>query len=150
MATQPVVEERFPADVAKAPRPSATVLPFPAAFRPGLRSFDLHPRLYFLLVGSFVWFLAMMTIGFGSGEGMSIVLAICGVYLAMFFGLAVIFERIPTGDGKPRQTWADFMHEGCETNTGHTSGAAAAAQVLTLPLSIAFFATAAVLINLVV
>ena len=122
----------------------------PLKARPAPRSFELHPAIFRLMGACYAWFLGMMAVAFGDGEGMSIVLVACLVYGAMYFGVPVVLERMKSGDIKRRLSWAAFMQRGIRTASGHMSGGAVVGQVLVVPACIAFFATVVVIIRSIV
>ena len=108
---------------------------------PGLRSFQLPGGVWAIYIGSFVWFMAMMVATFSDGFGMPLVFAVCLFYGAMYFGVARSFARVETGDRNPDAGWDAFMRHGIDTGSGHLTGSAALAQIVTLPLLLAGFAT---------
>lgn len=107
-------------------------------FKPGLRRFDIHPRVYGIMVGAFGLFLAAYAAAFAGGKGMPLVLAVCGVCFAMYFGINVVMDAV-AGDATDDESFAAFMRRGMETETGHMSGNAVLWQVVTLPLLLAGF-----------
>ena len=111
------------------------------AFRPGLRSFQLPGAIWTVYIGSFVWFLAMLAVAFGDGYGMPLAFAVFVAYGAMYFGVARVFAKVETGDRNPDAGWDAFMRNGIMTGSGHLDGSAAVAQIVTLPLLLAGFAT---------
>jgi hypothetical protein len=107
-------------------------------FKPGLRRFEIHPRIYGIMVGALGVFLATYATAFAGGKGMPLVLAICAVCFVAYFGLAMVMDAV-AGDATKPESFAAFMRRGMETETGHMSGRAVLWQVVTLPLLIAGF-----------
>lgn len=111
------------------------------AFRPGLRSFQLPGAIWAIYIGSFAWFLAMLAVTFGDGYGMPLAFAVFVTYGAMYFGVARVFAKVETGDRNPNAGWDAFIRHGIMTGSGHLDGSSAIAQIVTLPLLLAGFAT---------
>lgn len=118
-------------------RPAAS--PVTAApFQPGLRRFEIHPRVYGIMLASLATFMGSYVAAFSAGKGMPLVLVICGICFAAYFGLAGVMDRV-SGDKMRDQSWQAFMRKGVDTDSGHMSGSAVLWQVVTLPLLIAGF-----------
>ena len=123
--------------------------PTPAPSLPGLKAeepkladasdFEIHGAVYAILVGSLAGFLAIYAVAFGAGSGMGIILAICGISLAAFFGLSGVMGNLKP-NAPARQSFADYMRRGVMTGSGHLSGGGATAQIVTLPLLLVGFA----------
>lgn len=124
-----------------APRLDIAVIEPIREFRPGLRSFELHGAVYAVMIGALAWFFTAYALAFAGGAGMPLVLAICAIYGAMYFGGALVFEKVETGDRRLKQSFEAFRRKGIETASGHLSGGGALWQVVTLPLALAGFAT---------
>ena len=112
--------------------------PLPAQVRPGLRRFEIHPRIYAIMLGSLAAFFGTYVAAFSGGTGMPLVLAICGICFAAYFGLAGTLDAL-SGDKTRDESFAAFKHRGMETDSGHMSGGAVLWQVVTLPLLLAGF-----------
>jgi len=110
-----------------------------AEFKPGLRRFEIHPRVYGIMLGSIATFFAAYVAAFSGGAGLPILLTICGLCFVAYFGLAALLDRV-SGDVRPDQSFAAFMRQGVDTASGHMSGSAVLWQVVTLPLLMAGFA----------
>lgn len=130
--------ETFTQGAAPALAPTFTT---PTQFGPGLRSFQLPGGVWAIYIGSFAWFMAMMVAAFSDGYGMPLVFAVCLAYGAMYFGVARTFAKVETGDRNPNAGWDAFMQHGIDTGSGHLTGGAALAQIVTLPLLLAGFGT---------
>lgn len=112
--------------------------PLDREFKPGLRRFEIHPRVYAIMLGSLATFFATYVAAFSGGTGMPLVLAICGICFAAYFGLAGAMDAL-SGDKTKDESFAAFMHHGMDTDSGHMSGSAVLWQVVTLPLLLAGF-----------
>ncbi len=120
-------------------RPAAAPIAVTAApFQPGLRRFDIHPRVYGIMLASLGTFMASYIAAFSAGKGMPVVLTICAICFVAYFGLARVMEQV-SGDRMRDQSWAAFMRRGVDTDSGHMSGSAVLWQVVTLPLLMAGF-----------
>jgi hypothetical protein len=71
-----------------------------------------------------------LTMGFG-GEA-RFMIAISGLYLAMFLGVPSVFLRVEA-DPSRRPSMAGFMARGIQTHTGPMSGRSALAQIFVVP-----------------
>jgi len=107
-------------------------------FRPGLRRFEIHPRIYGVMVGALGAFFATYVAAFAGGTGMPLILAVCGVLFVAYFGLAALMDAV-AGDATKDESFAAFMRRGLDTGSGHMSGSAVFWQVVTLPLLLAGF-----------
>jgi hypothetical protein len=115
----------------------ATPAPAPVDFTPPPVS-TLPAFAGAAVAGSFAWFLGMLTLTFADGYGMPLVLVICAICGVAYFGLGSYTMRMAEGRASD---FADFMRRGIRTGSGTLSGVDALAQVLTLPLLLAAFAT---------
>lgn len=97
------------------------------------RTFDLHPGIFYGLLGTFVAFLVIMGAAFMTRE-LIVPFGIFFVYLAMYFAVPAWWARVVPHEDGPRQNWAEFMIEGIETDSGHLTGQAALAQIFTVPV----------------
>lgn len=112
--------------------------PVDSEFKPGLRRFDIHPRVYGIMVGAMATFFAAYAVAFADGAGMPLVLAICALWFGIYFGLASVMDAV-AGDEVKDESFATFMRNGMDTDSGHMSGSAVLWQVVTLPLLLAGF-----------
>jgi len=76
---------------------------------------------------------------FGQGDVL-FNLGVCAVYLAMYLGVPWVFLKVEPKSGQPRPDFADFLERGLATWTGHVTGREALAQILTIPVAVAFAA----------
>lgn len=109
-----------------------------AEFKPGLRRFEIHPRIYGIMLGAIATFFGAYVVAFSDGAGLPILLTICGLSFVAYFGLAALLDGV-SGDRAPDQSFATFMRHGMDTGSGHMSGSAVLWQVVTLPLLMAGF-----------
>jgi uncharacterized membrane protein len=105
------------------------------------RTFQLPTRLYVATVGFYFAFIAVMAIGFRTGE-MGLVIAICVFYIAMAFGVPSLWARMNPRHDSQAVDWASFQRNGIVTMTGHMKAADATAQVLVLPVLVFFWGAA--------
>jgi len=109
------------------------------------RTFELPKGLYFVTVGLYLGFIAMLGTAFAN-PGMAIPVAIFALIIVAGFGVPTIWTRLaPQTRSKP-QTWARFQQEGIMTAYGRTSGRDATVQVLILPVLIFLWGVIAVTI----
>lgn len=113
------------------------------------RTFDLHPGIYAGLFGIFSTFLLVMAAAFMTRE-LILPFAIFFIYLGMYFGVPALWARVTPQEQGPRQSWAEFMHEGVETATGHTTASAALAQIFVLPILLLGWAVTVAVISALV
>ncbi|AUW56709.1 hypothetical protein C1T17_19655 [Sphingobium sp. SCG-1] len=113
---------------------NARIVPAPAAPARGQygRVFDLPPALFWLTVGAYMTYLAVMAVAFRDPQ-IAIPMVICVISFAAGFGVPALWAgTAPTPAGR-KQSWGQFMANGFECATGHVTGGAATAQVLILP-----------------
>lgn len=82
--------------------------------------------VYALLIGAFALTMAR-------GLEASFVIAISGLYVAIYLGVPALFLRVEQ-DRSRRPDLARFLREGIDTWTGRTGGAAALVQIFLVPL----------------
>lgn len=100
---------------------------------------DLPPALIKLMVGAFGAFLTIMAATFAAPDGMGIVLAICFVCLAGYFGLP--WAMVRTGPAtKQRRTLSGLLKHGMELPDGHCHGGEAVGLVLLMPVVLLLWA----------
>ncbi len=109
-----------------------------ATFQPGLRRFEIHPRVYGIMLGAIATFFGAYVAAFAKGAGMPILLTICGLSFVAYFGLASLLDGV-SGDRRPAQSFGAFLRREIDTASGPMSGSAALWQVVTLPLLMAGF-----------
>ena len=109
------------------------------------RGFELPTALYAATLGSYLAFLAIMAVGFQSRD-MLLPMVIFVAYLAMLFGVPALWARMQPETATRPMTWAAFREHGIQTYTGHNQPAAAAVQVLLLPVMVLLWGVAVVVI----
>jgi Flp pilus assembly protein TadB len=117
-----------------------------AAARRGQRVFDMHPAVHGLTVAAYALFATILCATFMAPE-MLIPAAIVAVTVVALFATPGLWARVVPDDGKPKQSWAEFMDEGVDTITGRLSAGAAMAQILTLPALVVVLAIAMAVIR---
>ncbi|MDB5675971.1 MAG: hypothetical protein JWM65_2953 [Sphingomonas bacterium] len=98
-------------------------------------AFDLHPALFATTIACYFLFLGIMAATFMNPE-LILPFVIFATYIVMAFGVPGLWARLLPADPRPRPTLRQWMRAGIDTGSGHLTGGAAAAQVLTLPLLI--------------
>jgi hypothetical protein len=101
------------------------------------RSFELPRALYAATGALYFGFLAVMAVGFAT-PGLIVPLGICGVFLAAFFAVPVVFAKVDKA-AKPME-FERFRRAGIATSTGWLRPGEAAAQMLVLPVLIFLWA----------
>jgi multidrug efflux pump subunit AcrB len=125
----------------------ARVVPVPGAEAPaaaprrGRRVFDMHPAVHGLTVAAYALFATILCATFMAPE-MIVPAAIVAVSVVALFLTPGLWARVAPDDGKPKQSWAEFMDEGVDTITGRLTAGQAMAQILTLPILVVCLAAA--------
>jgi hypothetical protein len=109
------------------------------------RTFELPPVLYKAVVGLFLGFLAIMTLGFGN-PGLIIPMVIFTFFIVAGFGIPMIWTRLAPQTGSMPQSWQKFQREGIMTASGRTSARDATVQVVMLPVLVFLWGVVAVVI----
>lgn len=109
------------------------------------RSFELPTGLYIATVGAYLAFLGVMAVGFQSRE-MILPMVIFVAYIVMLFGTPALWARMKPETATRPLTLEQFWKRGIDTFTGHNTGAAAATQMLLLPILILLWGMATVVI----
>jgi hypothetical protein len=112
----------------------------------GSRSFELPGGIFAAMGAAYVAFLAEMTAAFGDGHGMPLLLVVCAVYLAMYLGTPALFAAVDPPRTR-RLGWAELKRRGLDTACGRMSADAVAGQVLVVPLCVAAFGLAILVIK---
>lgn len=104
------------------------------------RTFDVPPSIWRVMVTSYAIFFAAITLATGHDGATIFMIVISALYAAMYFGTAMVMNRVDRANRQP--------HRGgmIQTLTGPLSYGAAFAQMLTVPILLAFFAIAIVII----
>lgn len=109
------------------------------------RVFGLHPALFIGTIGCYFAFLGVMGAVFMNAE-LLIPFVIFAVYIAMVFGVPGLWQSVAGPEKGRFQSWAEFMDEGIETETGRTAAGGAIAQVMILPVLLLAWAVAIAII----
>jgi len=102
---------------------------------------DLPATVGWLIVASYVAILGAFAWAFFGAADVMFNIGVCAVYLAMYLGVPWVFLKAEPQLAKiKRPDFADFLERGLSTWTGHVSGGAALAQMLTIPVALTFAA----------
>ena len=107
------------------------------------QTFELPRGIFIAMVMLFTGFATVLAIAFPVHT--VVTFGVIFVFLGAFFAIPTIGVEI-AHDAHPR-SWSEFMSNGIQTGSGHSSGASAAVLVLMLPVLIFSFAVAIVVIN---
>ena len=121
----PATEIEQRAQIVSSPAPAA-------ARRRGERVFDLHPAVHGLTIAAYAMFVTILCATF-MAPALIIPAAIIAISVVALFLTPGLWAWVVPEDGKPKQSWAEFRHEGVDTITGRLTAGQALAQVLTLP-----------------
>lgn len=99
------------------------------------RSFELPAGLYVATASLYLGFLATMAIGLAT-PGLAIPIAICVVFVTMFFSVPGLWARMNPANPVKAMTWQRLRQRGIATLTGRLSAGEAAVQMLILPVLI--------------
>jgi hypothetical protein len=108
------------------------------------RTFDLPKSIWWTMFLAYAVFFAAITISMGRELSALFMIIISAAYTVMYFGTAAALNAVGAGD-RPATVAGDI-----ETATGKLSYGAAFAQILSVPLLIAFFGCAVAVITAVV
>jgi hypothetical protein len=86
-----------------------------------------------MIIGSFVALLATFAVMIAHSREAMFAIAVCAVFLFMFFAVPTIFLRVEPKHGK-QPDFDTFIWKGIDTFTGHVSGRDALAQILIVPV----------------
>ena len=100
---------------------------------PERRTFDLPKSIWWTMFVAYAVFFIAITIATGRDLGALFVIAISTGYTVIYFGTAAMLNTVGSG-GRPATVPGDI-----DTATGKLGFGAAFAQILTVPLVIAFF-----------
>lgn len=98
--------------------------------------------VYLTVTLAYVWLLTAAWLAFGNIRETKLVIAIAALIFAMFLGLPTIALRLAWRRSNERgPDWTSFLDQPVDTWTGPLPAGAAWAQILIIPLSLAFAAT---------
>jgi hypothetical protein len=104
---------------------------------------QLHPGVFLLFVGSFVWIFGMFWLTFQHQAEAAFAVAVSIVYTVMYFGVPYVCYNIARGHGQRVEAgrFGAFLHGDMITHTGRIRGWEAAVQVCSIPFALALGAT---------
>lgn len=98
---------------------------------------DVPPAVGLMMVGVYVAIVGLFALTIANtGQG-PFMIAIDAMFLIAFFAVPAIFLK-QEGDPSRRPTMSRFLSQGMQTYTGHVSGGGALAQMLIVPVLLAF------------
>jgi hypothetical protein len=109
-----------------------------------LRTFDLPKSIWWTMFLAYAVFFLGITIATGRDRSTLFMIVISASYAIMYFGTAAVMNAVGT-HGRPATVPGDI-----DTATGKLSYGAAFAQILTVPLVIAFFGCAIAVVRAIV
>lgn len=109
------------------------------------RDFNIPTALHAGFFGLFLAYLGVMWIGFGN-PNLAIPMAIFMFFTAAFYVVPMLWSTMKGPNETSAMPLARLWSEGVATHTGLTTGGAAAAQVLVLPVLILLWGVAVVTI----
>ena len=121
-------------------QPTPTALFADAAAKATYATERLHPGVFALSIASYGASLRCFWMLFVGDAVTFLSLAVCKVYCGMFFGVPLVTYRVAT-KGTPHSahgSLASFLRGNLEIDTGLIGGWAALAQVLVIPVCVAF------------
>jgi hypothetical protein len=109
-----------------------------------LRTFDLPKSIWWAMFLAYAVFFLGITVATGRDRSALFMIVISASYAVMYFGTATVMNAVGA-HGRPATVPGDI-----DTATGKLSYGAAFAQILTVPLVIAFFGCAIAVVRAVV
>ena len=110
----------------------ATPLPSPAPAVP-----DVAAGVGGLIIGAYAALIGVFFALFAGSLASIFALVIALGFVVMFFSVPAIFLKVE-GDQSRRPSMGDFMYDGIQTLTGHSSGKDALVQMLIVPVLLTF------------
>ena len=107
------------------------------AARPEYAVPDVPVAVGLMIVASYALIIALLALTIATAGEAPFIISIDVVFLAAFVTVPIIFLKLE-GDPARRPSLGRFMSQGLQTYTGHISGAGALAQMLVVPLLLAF------------
>ena len=126
-------------------RAEAKLVPPPAQRACEDRTFGLPWGLHAAYFGMFLAYLGVMAVGFPHPE-MVLPMAVFVVFTIAFYVVPMLWAVMKPDHGSKAISLGELMVRGISVETGHSSGGAAVAQVLVLPVRILFWGLAVVTI----
>ena len=108
-----------------------------AVVRPEFSVPDVPASVGLLVIASYVAIIALFALTIANEGASAFMIGIDAVFLAAFVSVPVIFLKME-GDPSRRPDFSRFLSQGMQTYTGHVSGLGALAQMLVVPVLLAF------------
>ncbi len=102
-------------------------------FRSAAAAPDIPPAVGRFLVASYIMLLTIFAVAFAHSKEALFAIAICAVFMAMYFSVPRIFFAVEPKQGE-RPNLDVFLAKGLQTYTGHCSGQDALVQMLIVPV----------------
>ena len=112
-------------------RENAKIIPVAPPNR-GERTFDLHPAVHGMLLGSYLAFAGILMTTF-MGDDLKVAAGIIVIGILSLFITPAWWSRVAPDDGVRKQSWGEFLQEGVECITGKFTAGQALAQIMVLP-----------------
>lgn len=98
----------------------------------GERTFDLHPAVHAMVIGTYFAFAAILCTAF-MGKDLIVPTAIVVIGIASLFITPGLWAHVRPDDGLRKLSWGEFMQEGVDCITGRLTAGQALVQILVLP-----------------
>jgi hypothetical protein len=105
----------------------------------------VHPVVIEIALGAALWFLAVTWVSFARGTEVDWAIFVATAFFGIFFGLFLLIAARAAKEPRWRlrqASFRDFLHSKVGTETGEMSGRQAMIEIITMPLMLAFAATA--------
>lgn len=112
-----------------------------ASFQPTPAAPDIPAAVGGMIIGSYVALISAFAVGMAGSAQSIYALSVVGLFLVAFFAVPRIFFAIEPQQAR-RSTFDQFMKNGLETHTGHSSGKEALVLMLIVPVFLTFGALA--------
>ncbi len=113
-----------------------------------IRTFELPAYVWLIMFTSYAVFFSALFVAMGHGVAAIFVLVVSIAYAVMYFGTAAVLNNVSAAERKALPP-TDSVG-GLETQTGWMDSGAANAQILTVPILLAFFGCAFAVIRILV
>ena len=111
---------------------------------------QVHLGVFKTLFAVNILLLAIAWVTFGQSLEAAFMIAICAVYVLMYFGTPYVMVRVGIGRVQSSRSWMRFLRGSFQTLTGPVKGWEALVQVCLIPAAITFgFAGFALVLNAV-
>lgn len=106
----------------------------------------LHGGVYQVVVGAWLWLLLVFWAAFGFERESAYMMAVATGLFVAYFGISALLMAMQRDYGRVRESFARFLREWFETQSGLISGWGSLVQVAIIPVSLALAGTALCLI----